>query len=69
MGTFIGGGVVLNGSVFPGRRGNAGGFGPMRVPDMVGGDRLIDHASLIVLERGLASAGIDPADIYEVKTD
>ena len=68
-GTFIGGGVVLNGSVFPGRRGNAGGFGPMRVPDMVGGDRLIDHASLIVLERGLASAGIDPANVYEAKTD
>ena len=69
LGTFIGGGIVLNGSVFPGRRGNAGGFGPMRVPDMVGGDRLIDHASLIVLERSLASAGIDPAKIYEEETD
>ena len=69
VGTFIGGGIVLNGSVFPGRRGNAGGFGPMRVPDMVGGDRLIDHASLIVLERSLASAGIDPAKIYDAATD
>lgn len=69
LGTFIGGGIVLNGSVFPGRRGNAGGFGPMRVPDMVGGDRLIDHASLIVLERSLASAGFDPAKIYEEATD
>lgn len=69
VGTFIGGGVVLNGSVFPGRRGNAGGFGPMRVPDMAGGDRLLDHASLIVLERSLASAGIDPAKIYEEETD
>ena len=69
VGTFIGGGIVLNGSVFPGRRGNAGGFGPMRVPDMDGGDRLIDHASLIVLERSLASAGIDPARIYDIATD
>ena len=69
VGTFIGGGIVLNGSVFPGRRGNAGGFGPMRVPDMIGGERLMDHASLIVLERGLESAGIDPARIYDAQTD
>ncbi len=69
VGTFIGGGIVLNGSVVPGRRGNAGGFGPMRVPDMAGGDRLIDHASLIVLERSLASTGIDPTIIYEETTD
>ena len=69
VGTFIGGGVVLNGSVFPGRRGNAGGFGPMRVPDMDGGDRLVDHASLIVLERNLATAGIDPATVEQEETD
>lgn len=69
VGTFIGGGIVLNGSVFPGRRGNAGGFGPMRIPDIKGGDRLVDHASLIVLERGLAGAGIDPAKIYDHETD
>ncbi|MHA7880770.1 MAG: ROK family protein [Saccharospirillum sp.] len=50
VGTFIGGGIVLNGSVYPGRRGSAGGFGPLRVPDEPGGDRLVDHASLVVLE-------------------
>lgn len=50
VGTFIGGGIVLNGSVFPGRSGNAGGFGPMRIPDEPGGERLVDHASLRVLE-------------------
>lgn len=54
IGTFIGGGVVLNGSVFPGRRGNAGGFGPLRIPDEPGGNRLVDHASLVVLEQALA---------------
>ena len=69
VGTFIGGGIVLNGSVYPGRRGNAGGFGPMRVPDMAGGDRLIDHASLIVLERSLAAAGIDSETVYDESTD
>ncbi|HEY5717271.1 MAG TPA: ROK family transcriptional regulator, partial [Motiliproteus sp.] len=46
----IGGGVVLNGSVYPGRHGRAGGFGPLRVPDQLEGDRLIDHASLLILE-------------------
>jgi predicted NBD/HSP70 family sugar kinase len=57
IGTFIGGGVILNGSVFRGCRGNAGGFGPLRVPDEPGGTRLIDHASLIVLERMLREWG------------
>lgn len=47
----IGGGIVLNGSVYPGRKGKAGGFGPLRVPEESGGNRLIDHASLVVLER------------------
>ncbi|WP_458526926.1 ROK family transcriptional regulator [Onishia taeanensis] len=60
VGSFIGGGVVLNGSVFPGRSGNSGGFGPLRVPDEHGGDRLVDHASLVVLERMVADHGGDP---------
>ena len=54
VGTFIGGGVVLNGSVFPGRRGSAGGFGPLRIPDEPGGERLVDHASLVTLEHMIA---------------
>lgn len=57
IGTFIGGGVVLNGSVYPGRRGSAGGFGPLRIPDEPGGDRLVDHASLVVLEQMLRERG------------
>lgn len=61
VGTFIGGGVVLNGSVFPGRRGSSGGFGPLRVPGEPGGDRLVDHASLVVLERMIADQGGDPS--------
>lgn len=64
VGTFIGGGVVLNGSVYPGRRGTAGGFGPMRVTEQSGGYRLIDHASLVVLERAIAETGGHPFDLY-----
>lgn len=54
VGTFIGGGIVLNGGVFPGRRGSSGGFGPMRIPDETGAERLVDHASLMVLEHMIA---------------
>ena len=69
IGTFIGGGVVLNGSVFPGRRGNAGGFGPMRVPDREGGNRLVDHASLVCLEHNLSQAGTSPFLLYDNQDD
>ncbi|WMS44592.1 ROK family transcriptional regulator [Acuticoccus sp. MNP-M23] len=64
VGTLIGGGVILNGSVFLGRTGNAGGFGPFRVPGgEPGADRLIDHASLTVLDQMLRDAGHDPASL------
>ncbi|WP_181409907.1 ROK family transcriptional regulator [Martelella alba] len=63
-GTFIGGGIVLNGSVFTGRNGNSGGFGPLRIPDEPGGHRLIDHASLAVLERQIAASGGNPDALY-----
>lgn len=69
VGTFIGGGIVLNGSVFPGSRRNSGGFGPMRVPEQIGGNRLVDHASLVVLERSIAARGGDPFAIYAEDSD
>lgn len=70
VGTFIGGGIVLNGSVFPGKRGNSGGFGPLRVPDEPGGDRLIDHASLVVLEHLVAQRDASLAqEIYSESCD
>lgn len=64
VGAFIGGGIVLNGSVFKGARGTSGGFGPMRVPDEPGGTRLVDHASLAVLERLVRNAGLDTDALY-----
>lgn len=69
IGTFIGGGIILNGSVYPGRRGNSGGFGPLRVPDEPGGQRLVDHASLVVLERLVAEQGQDPLHLQDVAGD
>lgn len=69
VGTFIGGGVVINGSVFSGSRRNSGGFGPMRVPEQRGGNRLVDHASLVVLERSIAKNGGNPFEIYEEDND
>jgi len=69
VGFFIGGGVILDGAIFRGFRGNAGGFGPMRIPDEPGGARLFDHASLIVLEKMLNEQGIDCEDLFTTTTD
>ncbi|MDJ0630518.1 MAG: ROK family transcriptional regulator [Rhodobacter sp.] len=64
VGYFIGGGVVLNGSLFTGR-GNAGALGPLPVPAEGGEVRqLIDVASLVVLEMRLRAAGVDTASLW-----
>ncbi|QKV20503.1 ROK family transcriptional regulator [Oricola thermophila] len=65
VGSFIGGGVVLNGAIFTGRTGNAGAFGtlPIRHHDRKG-DQLIDSASIFVLETRLKEAGIDPSPLW-----
>lgn len=55
VGSFIGGGVVLNHSVWEGRTGNAGAFGSLPVGP--NGGQLLDHASLYLLEGALAKAG------------
>ncbi len=63
IGTFIGGGIVLNHSLYSGRTGNAGAFGPMPVTGRDGKTTtLIDHASIFTLEMKLkkAGAGFDP---------
>jgi predicted NBD/HSP70 family sugar kinase len=60
VGFFVGGGIVLNGNLFPGRTGYAGAIGPMPVPAPHGTEQLIRHASLSVLEKMIADAGKDP---------
>lgn len=69
IGTLVGGGIILNSAVHVGRSGNSGGFGPLRVPDQLGGQRLVDHASLSVLERMMHAEGLDPYAIYDDHAD
>lgn len=60
IGTFIGGGIVLNHAVYSGRTGNAGAFGPMPVMHVNGSTvPLIDHASILVLENQLKQEQAD----------
>jgi predicted NBD/HSP70 family sugar kinase len=66
FGYFIGGGLVLNGRLFAGRSGNAGGVGPMPVPGPDGRmQRLLSVASLGVLARAVEAAGGDPDPMWQ----
>lgn len=70
VGSFIGGGVVLNGAVYPGRSGNAGALGPMPMPAVDGEARqLLDQASIFVLEHALLARGLDPAILWSKDGD
>jgi predicted NBD/HSP70 family sugar kinase len=65
IGSFIGGGVVLNQALYAGRTGNAGAFGSMPVSSQSGHpSQLIDQASIFVLEEMLTRAGRDPAMLW-----
>ncbi len=71
IGYFVGGGVVLNGSLFAGRTGNAGALGSMLVSCDNKIKQLIDVASIATLELNLADKGKpnswlwDPEDLWE----
>jgi len=66
VGTFIGGGLVLNGQLFLGRTGNAAGVGPLPVPGPDGRTRrLFDVASLSVLALAMEKAGQSSDHIWE----
>lgn len=70
LGTFIGGGVVINHTLFPGRTGYAGALGPMPVRNNQGDySQLIDHASVIKLEWMLSEKGIDPSPLWKNPED
>lgn len=69
IGTFIGGGIALNGSVFPGRSGNAGALGSMPVMGREESgetslQQLIRTASIYRLERRLVAAGRRGTDVW-----
>jgi len=63
---FVGGGLVINHTLFSGSIGNAAGLAPIIVPDRDGNAcRLLDLASLSVLEKRLQEAGCDTLDMWE----
>ncbi len=70
LGAFVGGGVVLNHSVFEGRQGNAGALGALRSIGPNGESKqLIDTASIHLLERRLREVDLDPALIWQSPQD
>ena len=65
IGSFVGGGVVINGNLHSGPSGNAGALGSMPVPLSNGKNgQLIDLASLVVLEKMLADLNIDTTALW-----
>lgn len=69
VGSFIGGGIVLDESVYVGKNGNAGALGSMRSTGPQGESRqLVDVASLHLLFARLEEAGI-PAKALEESPD
>lgn len=65
IGSFIGGGIVLNSAVYSGRTGTAGALGPLPVRGKNGENRqLLDIASIFVLEKLLLERGIDPQPLW-----
>ena len=72
LGSFVGGGLVIGGALFPGRTGNAGALGSMPVvPQGQAGEppsQLIACASIYQLERRVEAAGLDPSSIWRTPT-
>jgi predicted NBD/HSP70 family sugar kinase len=65
IGSFIGGGIVLNSAIFSGRTGTAGAVGPLPVRGKNGETRqLLEIASIFVLERMLQERDIDPEPLW-----
>ncbi|KKB08391.1 ROK family protein [Devosia chinhatensis] len=70
IGAFIGGGIVLNHSVYQGHHGNAGALGSLRSFGPQGeSQQLIDTASIHLLEARLAENGHDPRDLWAQPQD
>lgn len=65
VGSFIGGGIVLNSTLFVGRTGTAGAIGPLPVRNDRGETvQLLQIASIFMLERMLRERGIDPQPLW-----
>ena len=68
LGAFVGGGLVLDGALYPGRTGNAAALGSMPIapqdPSRQTTSQLIARASIYQLERRVEAAGTDPSSIW-----
>ncbi|MEZ5823370.1 MAG: ROK family transcriptional regulator [Geminicoccaceae bacterium] len=65
VGSFIGGGLVMDGRLFTGQSGHAGAIGPLPVPDGRGGVRQLIHCtSIFALENRCREAGHDPRELW-----
>ncbi len=67
LGAFVGGGLVLDGALYPGRTGNAGALGSMPIAPRGPGEatsQLIARASICQLERRIEARGGDPSSIW-----
>ncbi|MEZ5833891.1 MAG: ROK family transcriptional regulator [Dongiaceae bacterium] len=71
IGSFIGGGIVLNGMLYQGRTGNAGALGSMPVSGEgpLGTLQLIRSASLYRLEQLISNQGRDPSMLWRTPQD
>jgi predicted NBD/HSP70 family sugar kinase len=72
VGSFIGGGLVLNGHLFPGRTQNAGALGSMPAHGGHGpfdGPQLMNVASIYVLERMLVEQHKDASILWQSPND
>jgi predicted NBD/HSP70 family sugar kinase/biotin operon repressor len=70
VGYFIGGGLVLNGTLFQGRTGNAGALGSISIPRNGGGaEQLIRAASLYTLEQALREQNTNPDMLWNDPND
>lgn len=69
LGTFIGGGLVIDSHLHTGMRGNAGAVGslPLRIADQQMPKQLLDAASLWILEKEYQKHDLDTLAIYDAR--
>ena len=70
VGAFVGGGIVIDGRLVPGRTGNAGALGSLPVPAKGGGFcQLIQEASVHILEKAAIEAQFGGRDLWRSDAD
>lgn len=72
IGTFIGGGVVMNGKIVRGARANAGAVGSMLIADRKDGGegrQLLSVASIMNLVHNLIAAGRDASNVWNLEDE